>query len=153
MILFLLSNWRLVAFAATIAVLSATAGFYKWQANRWEAKYETFVVETRAAGIAAEVQAKETKARDEKAKEVADAKREKSIAVLRADNQRLRDERAGSVYVPAAAPGARDPETACFTRADLERALSGFVEGAAALVGEGDEARLDLDNARAWAQR
>lgn len=153
MLLLLLNNWRVVLFGMTVLVLGTAAGYYKWQANRWESKYEDFVVETRAAGLAAEIRAKETKARDAKAKEVADANYRKSLNSLRADNQRMRDERAAVSYVPPAAPGSGDPSAACFSRADLERAISGFVEGAAALVGEGDEARQALDSAKAWAQR
>lgn len=152
MLLLLLNNWRAVLFGTIVLVLGTAAGYYKWQANRWEAKYETFRVETTAAGLAAEIRAKETKARDEKAKEVADANYRKSLNSLRADNQRLRDEHAASSIVPPAAPGSRDPSTACFDRPQLVGALRRFEAGIEAIAGEGDEARQALDSAKAWAQ-
>lgn len=153
MLIFLLNNWKTVLFGMTVLVLGTAAGYYKWQANRWEGKYEDFVVETRAAGLAAEIRAKETKARDEKAKEVADANYRKSLSALRADNQRLHDERASRQYLPPAAPGAGGSDTTCLATADAERAIRDFVEATGRLVEEGDEARAALDNARAWAQR
>ena len=152
MLLFLLNNWRVVALAVTISVLSATAGFYRWSANRWETKYEDFVVEVRAAGLAAEAKAKAKEEADKKTKETVDAKYRTDLSKLRADNDRLRSERASRVYLPPSAPGAGGSETTCLATADAERAIRDFIEAASGLITEGDEARAALDNAKVWSQ-
>lgn len=151
--IFLLNNWKWIALAVAAAVLVAWGSFWKWQAGRWEDKYIAFVAQTEALGKQAELKAKETEAKNKKAKEVADARNEKTITALRADNQRLRDEHSRSSLVPGAAPGSASPETVTFYRAELGSALRRFEAGVENLLGEGDEAIEGLNTAREWAQR
>ena len=150
MLLFLLSNWRIVAFAATIAVLSATAGFYKWRANVWETRYQDYVAEVRAAGIVAQVKAKETEAKDKERKKVADENQARTLAALRADNKRLRESRSHTVYLPAAAPASPNPDRITFDRAELESAIKRLDEGVSGIAEKGDEGIAGLNVAKEW---
>lgn len=147
-----LSNWRVLLFGTILLVLGTSTAYYRWQANRWEAKHEAFRIEVHSLAAAAEQKRIATEAKNKKDKELADARNAARLADLRAANQRLRDSIASTRFVPQPAPGAADPGRASFDRADLERALRSFAEGVADLVREGDEARAGLDSAREWAR-
>ena len=87
-----------------------------------------------------------------KAKEAADAQREKESAALQRTIKRLRDNSSASL-VPAAASCAGSPDTAAFNRGELDRALRDFTAGVQDLVGEGQQAVIDLDAAKGWAMK
>lgn len=123
-----------------------------WRIDAVQAKFDGFVATTRATGEAAQTAANLREAADKSKKEHADAENKRSLDRLRADNQRLRDARAGGSFVPAAAPGAGRPDLACFDRPELEHALRGFDSEVQGLVDEGDEAAVNLETAKAWAQ-
>ncbi len=152
MLLFALNNWRVLLMGTIVLVLGTSTAYYRWQANRWEAKHEAFRIEVHSLAAAAEQKRIATEAKNKKDKELADAKNAARLANLRAANQRLRDEINSRGILPPAAPGAADPGRAAFDRADLERALQQFATGVADLVREGDEARAGLDTAREWAR-
>jgi len=82
-----------------------------------------------------------------RAKERADETYERNLSRLRADVERLRQSRTD--FVPPAAPASPSPDRACFSRAELERALRKLDSGVQDLVREGDEARIGLDAAKA----
>lgn len=112
------------------------------------------------AGIIAtlEAQAESQKKENERIARENNAKREKADAEtkkLRAANlslaKRVRDNANASILPPASG-GTASPERIAFDRGELDRALSAFAAGAAELAIEGDQARLDLDTARRWAQ-
>ena len=124
-----------------------------WRLDAVQAKFDGFVATTRTAGEAAQKAATLREAADKSKKEQADAENNRTLDRLRADNQRLRNTRAGSSFVPAAAPGTGRPDIACFDRPELERALRGFDLGIQGLVDEGSAATVNLDTARGWAQR
>ena len=72
MLLFALNNWRVLLMGTIVLVLGTSTAYYRWQANRWEAKYETektafqaFKSQVAALASAAEAKAKETKARQD----------------------------------------------------------------------------------------
>jgi hypothetical protein len=126
-------------------VLVLAAGAYVWHCEG--VKDDMVRAEAIAQQQAAENARKALEAL--KAKERADENYTRNLDRLRADVKRLRDSRPS--VLPPAAPTARDPERACFSRPELDAALRRFVEGAAGLVAEGDEARLGLDAAKqAW---
>ena len=90
-------------------------------------------------------------------KEKADAENVKTksdLAGLYAAYRSLRDQRsrAGGGILPAASPGSANPQTACFDRSGLDRALSSLDSGVTGLLESGDKAIADLNTARAWAQ-
>jgi hypothetical protein len=117
-----------------------------------QAKFDGFVATTKAEGEAAKKLADATAAEDKRKKESSDHEYETRIASLAADNQRLRDARARSGYVPAAPAGSRSPGLACFDRAELEQALRRFDEGVTGIIDEGDADAVGLNSAREWAQ-
>jgi len=103
----------------------------------------------------AEAQIKEVEkiaARNLKAKEDADAQRTKERASLERTIKRLRDS-AGPSLVPATASCSGSTTVAAFDRAELDRALRNFTEGVQELVGEGQQAVIDLDSAKGWASK
>lgn len=133
--------------------LLVTAGFAYLQTGRLsieKREHALFVKTTKQIGEAAQRAAAKRIEADKKAKGKADEENRKTIAGLRADNKRLRDERARSGYVPPAAPGARRPDLATFDRAELERALQFLDAGVQEIVGEGDESRVNLDTGKHW---
>jgi hypothetical protein len=158
-----------IAIAVTSAAVGAGAA---WKVQEWrldsakaetklvQSEYDQFVTKTEAAGKIAEAEKKATIAADKLREGNANAENARTTAALRSDIKRLRGERdqarAGSSIVPAAAHGAANPETACFDRPELERALRGFIDQIAAgtriLVDEGSQATIDLDSAKLWAQ-
>jgi len=115
------------------------------------AAFEQFKAQAAEQGRAAQQRADEQAAADKLKKEQADEQNRRDLDRLRADADRLRDDRARAGYVPAAPASARDPETACFDRPELERAIANLDAGLSNLAGQGDEARVNLDAARRWA--
>ena len=139
-----------------VAVVMATLGTaIKVQTSRLEAvkqEYATFKAEVKVLGEAAQKVADAQKAADKLKKEKADAYSKKEIAGLADTVKRLHDERARSSLLPAPSSSSRSPEIASFDRTQLDGALSSFVEGAANLVTEGNQAVVDLNAAKLWAQ-
>ncbi len=117
-----------------------------------KAEHKGFVATVKAQGEAAQTVAKAQAARDLKLKEGIDREHKTDIARLTADNQRLRNDRARTNYVPAAPADSRSPGLACFDRAELERALQQLDDGVSRILGEGDAAAVGLNAARTWAQ-
>ena len=124
-----------------------------WRLDAANAKYDKFVIQTEALGKEAERKAEAQRLNDIKRKEQADAENKHTIDSLRADNKRLRNERAAGSYVPPAGPGASRPDLACFDRTELESALRQLDEEVSGLIGEGAEAVGDLNTAKTWAQK
>lgn len=116
-----------------------------------QAEYDGFVATTKAHGDAAKKLADAQAAEDKRKKESSDHEYEKTIASLRTDVKRMRDDRARSGFVPAAPAGSRSVGLACFDRADLERTLQQFDEAVTGLIAEGDADAVGLNVARSWA--
>lgn len=142
------------ALAAGIALLGMGIALKVQSARLASCKQEFagFQAQVKALGDVAEAKAKATELADKAKKEKIDRENIR----LRSGNadlaRSLRDARAGSGYVPAAAPGARNPATACFDRPELERAVQQLDAGVSGVVEKGDQARIDLDAAREWAK-
>ena len=145
--------WALVALFA-LGLSSGAGGAWWVQGLRLDAvkaEYAGFVATTKAEGEATKKLADATAAEDKRNKESSDHEYQTTIAGLRADVKRLRDDRARSGYVPAAPAGSRSPGLACFDRAELEQALQRFDAGIAGLFDEGDTDAVGLNVARSWA--
>lgn len=141
--------------AAFIIGLSSGAGGAWWvqglRLDAVQAKYDGFVATTKAEGEAAKKLADAKEAEDKRKKESSDHEYQTTIASLRADVKRMRDDRARSRFVPAAPAGSRSVGLACFDRADLERTLQQFDEAVTGLIAEGDADAVGLNVARSWA--
>lgn len=142
-----LGAWRFVAYALVAGLL---VGYVKGCSDEKDRRKE-FQATVKAVGQAQDKWTKERTALDKLRKEKANAETLKLRADYDALSKRLRVERARSRLVPAAPATARRPEVVTFDRAELERALRAFVEGAAGIAEEGDHHRLDLDVAKRWA--
>lgn len=116
-----------------------------------QARFDGFVATVRAEWDAAKKLAEAKAAEDKRTKENSDHEYEKTIASLRADVKRMRDDRARGRFVPAAPAGSRSVGLACFDRADLERTLQRFDEAITGLIAEGDADAVGLNVARSWA--
>lgn len=153
--------WKLIvgnpwALAALFALGLAFGGSGAWwvQGQRLaatQARFDGFVGTVKAEGEAAKKLAEAKTAEDKRIKENSDHEYQIALAGLRADNQRLRDARARSRFVPAAPAGSRSVGLACFDRADLERTLQQFDEAVTGLVDQGSANAIGLNVARSWA--
>lgn len=85
--------------------------------------------------------------RDLKKKERADENYDRRIARLNADLVRQRPS-----LLPAPSATAPSAATIAFDRAELDAALTRFVERVEGIAAEGEKARIGLDEARRWAQ-
>lgn len=116
-----------------------------------KAEYKTFKDLTEAAGKVAEKAAADKKLKDERNKKESDDAYENRISGLDATVKRLRSARSSSGFVPSTASATGSPDTACFDRAKLERALREFDSGLQGLVDEGSKGAVGLDVAKKWA--
>lgn len=150
----IIGNPALILWIAAGAFVSGAGGAWWVQGLRLDAlqaKYDGFVATTKAEGEAAKKLADAQAAEDKRKKESSDHEYETTIASLRADVKRMRDDRARSRFVPAAPAGSRSVGLACFDRAELEQALQRFDDGISGLIAEGDAGTVGLNTARAWA--
>lgn len=153
----MIDQTKLAAALAISAVLVGIGAAGAWTVQGWrldalQARYDGFVSVTKANGEAAQREADRISKADKSRKEQADAENNRTLAGLRADVKRLRNARAGSSYLPAAAPGTDRPERIAFDRAELESAIRSLDQEVSGIVGQGDEARVNLDTAKRWAQ-
>ena len=140
----------LMAAAFVIGLSSGAGGAWWVQGLRLDA-VQAFVATTKAQGEAAKKLADAQTAEDKRKKESSDHEYQTTIASLRADVKRMRDDRARSRFVPAAPAGSRSVGIACFDRAELERTLQQFDEAVTGLIAEGDADAVGLNVARSWA--
>jgi hypothetical protein len=127
----------------------------KIQTARLDSKtreFDTFVAEVKAKGEEQERKTKETIARNQKEKERADAENKRLRTANASLSRSLRESRSSRQYLPAPSPSAKRPDAATFDRAILERAIQLLDERVSGLIEQGDQARIDLDTARTWAQ-
>ena len=126
----------------------------KVQSSRLEsckAEHKAFVSEVERLGLEAKEKAKQVEAQDKLRKEVADENLRKLRIANSELSKRVRDNASASV-LPQAPSGSRNPELSCFSRSELDGALSSFTRGTTELIIEGTEATLSLDTVKRWAQ-
>jgi hypothetical protein len=144
------TQYMLLGIAALVA---ASMGFGYVKGAQHEAlKAAKFEAATESLGLAAKQHAEQVAEADKLRKEKADAENKRTITSLRADVKRLRDERSRGNYVPPAPTGSRSPEIACFDRAQLERAIQQLDDRVSTMVARCDEATVNLNTAKRWAQ-
>ena len=155
--------WKMIvgnpwALATLFALGLAFGGSGAWwvqglRLDAVQAEYDGFVAATKAQGEAAKKLADATAAEDKRKKESSDHEYQTTIASLRADVKRMRDDRARSRFVPAAPASSRNPGIACFDRAELERTIRDFDTAIQGLVDQGSADAVGLNVARGWASR
>ena len=97
-------------------------------------------------------QEKKERKQAQQEKETADNEYQSQLDALRADNQRMRNDRSRRNILPAAPAGSRDPETVCFDRAKFEQAVQRLDDGISRIIGTGDEDAEGLNVAKRWAK-
>ena len=136
------------------ALVLASMGFGWMKGAHHEAlKAAKFEAATEALGKAAQTAKVAREKKDQLNKEQTDAETKRSLDKLRADNQRLRHERARIRFVPEAASIAGNLDRACFNRPGLESAIRVFTDEVSGIVEQCGETVIKLDAAKAWAQR
>lgn len=137
-------------YGALAILLAGMTGYMKGCSDEKErgAAYKAAV---KSVGDAQEARTKERILLDKQRKKEADNENRKLHADLDVATKRVRERARGS-YVPPAAPGAKRPELAAFDRAELDRTIREFTQEVAGFIEQGDQARLDLDTVKRWAQ-
>lgn len=145
-----LAIWQGVAIV--FVVVSLFGGIQTYRLKGEQSAFAEYRERVRVEGEAAKRIAEAAVLRDREAKESADAQINRLRSANAALNRGLLDARSTRGYVPPSPAGSRDTDTACFGRAELERALRELDAGVSGLIGEGDEARSALSVVRDWAK-
>jgi hypothetical protein len=174
MLKFLLSkitnNPAVIAYVAGICFAAGmiSAGTVAWKVQGWrldavQSKFDMFVSQTEAQGKLAQADADAKDAKYKRDKEIAD----ENLKKLEADNadltKRLLHDRASRSTLSKATALTGHSERACFKRSELESARSRLNEAInaglaksderfSAISGKGQDCRIGLDSARAWAK-
>lgn len=143
---FLLANWQLIA----VGLLALSVFAYWKHCEYVKDDYRKFIAKLEAQGKAQEEKVRLIVEQGKKDKERADRENARLRDSNTALSRSLRDARSSARYVPPAAPGSRSPDRATFDRAELERAIQQLDAEVSGLIAEGDQARIDLDTAKAW---
>jgi len=144
--------WAAIGAAVAIGGLSLALWVHTNRLESVKREYAAFVATVKAQGEEQLRRNKETIARDLKAKERIDAENRRLRSNLATRDLQLRQSRADAGYVPAASPGSASPDRAAFDRSELDGAIRQLDASVSGLIAEGDQARIDLDTARRWAQ-
>jgi hypothetical protein len=137
---------------AIAGFLAIGVAFYVANCEKIKSEQAHFIASLESQAADQERRNKETADAHQRAKEQADADVEEELDDLHAIVARLRNAaRSSASLVPAATAASSSPERACFDRSDLDRTLRNFTEGVADLIGEGEQAVIELDGAKGWA--
>lgn len=150
------SAWGAIGVALLVAALGIAVKVQTARLDAKTAEYAAYQAQVEALGRIAAEAAKKREADDLQRKKAADdenTRTKRDLAGMYDAYRSLRDNKgAGSGLLPAAAAGAASPAAANFDRAGLDRTLSGFDRGVTGLLERGDQAIVDLNTAKAWAQ-
>ena len=133
-------------------VLALGGGGYVLHCQNVKGAHAELVANLQAAAAEQEMRNEELIEHYTKEKEDADKDAASKLARLQRDLKRMRDERNRAGSVPAAPAASAKPDLACFSRADLERAVGVLEAGMEAIAGEGAACAIELEAARKWAQ-
>ena len=141
------------------AVILALGVAVKIQSSRLaavKAEYAGFVAQTKALGDVAAAKAKAQEAADKQRKEKADAENAKAkqdLAGMYAAYRSLRDGSSRGSGVSAAPTFTASTDRTCFDSKALVASIRGYETGILQVLQQGDSAIVDLNTAKAWAQR
>lgn len=148
---------ELAVIIAVVLTLLGTGAYFmhkhdKKAYDKLNNTYLTFKAGVEVLGKQAIKEKAAKEAADKQRKENADKENTKLQTDLAAANKRLRDTRASGGYLPPASAASKRPEVATINRTEFESAVKRLDAGVSGLVEKGDQARVDLDTARRWAQ-
>ena len=148
--------WRWVVLAILLASVAGFSAFrmhvhdqIKYQ--KLQGEYAGFQAKVAAEGKVAQRDADARVAAEILKQEKADANHKNDVDTLQRTISKLRKSRTGGDFVPPAPSCPGIPDSACFNRPILERAIRSFDEGLSGLVDEGSKAQVDLNSAKEWA--
>ena len=151
------NNPAVLGYAVLAAFLSglASGGSGAWwlqglRLDSLQGKFDTFVSETKAAGVKAEADKKLQEAADRRAKEDADEQRKKLIADNLSLGKQLQHKRTSRGILPQTSPVSSHPERICFKRPELDAAIRRLDDGVQSLITKGDDFRIGLNVGRLW---
>jgi len=146
--------WAYVALGAAllVTVMGVALKVQSARLDSLRAEYAAFVADVKAKGDAAQKAADEREAQDKRNKERSDAEIKKLHAANVSLSVSLRDARSRGGYLPRASPGARDPDLACFSRAELESAIGRLDAGLSGIALQGDQAITAIEALKVWNQ-
>jgi len=147
LLLGLLKNPWVLLILALLACSFATHG---WIAEK--AAFDRFKGGVEAVGKAQEERTASIIKLNNARKGEVDAKIKSLSSERDALADKLRQQRSSGSFVPPAAPGAAEPDTACFSRAALESAIQRLDDRVSGLIKKGDQAIVDLNGDKEWAQ-
>ena len=148
---FISGLYIVLIFGAITLILGISLKVQSSRLESCKAEHKAFVSEVERLGLEAKEKAKQVEAQDKLRKEVADENLRKLRIANSELSKRVRDNASASV-LPQAPSGSRNPELSCFSRSELDGALSSFTRGTTELIIEGTEATLSLDTVKRWAQ-
>ena len=146
------TTWIYIAVGVLIAGLSVAVKVQTSRLDSCKSEFALFQAKVEVLGKEAEAKAKAKELSDKTAKEKADETAKKLLADNADLGRRLRNARASSSFVPAAAPGTHDTSRACFDRTKLESAIQQLDAGVQGLISQGDAWGLRLSTAQEWAK-
>lgn len=138
-----------IKLAALIVALALYPGFFIAGCMDEKARFDAYKAKVEAAGKAQEERTKIIIERNIAEKEKADALRRVDLADL---NERLRKQRARTVFVPTPTACPASADGVARYAAEYQRAYRDLVAGLRAQADRGSQATVDLNAAKRWAQ-
>lgn len=145
------ANWIIFVIGLGVGAVPAWV-FQGARLDASVAKYDLFVEQVKSVGELAEAEATRIEDEHKQLKKDTDNENKLALDTLRADIKRMRNDRSGGSFVPAAPAGSSRPDLACYDRTKLIGATGRLIDGVRGLVDEGSAATINLNTAKAWAR-
>lgn len=150
--------------AGVCLLLAIVSGAYWYQGTQFDltkARFDTFVAETKAVGVVADLQGRLTNVKYEQHKKDSDHEIDLARGSLLAYADKLRQsaKSTGRSLLPTPTPSTGNPERTDYDRTELIAAMGRYTEEERGFEGEttellieGATAATELDGAKMWAQ-
>lgn len=147
-----IQSYAIIGLALALGLMGIALKLQISRLNACKAEFKAFQAQVEVLGKQAEENARKRDLETKQAKEKADHENTVLRTKLADTAKRLRDTSTRSSYLSQVPPSAGNPETTCFDRAKLDAAFRDFRAGISELAIEGEQATIDLDTAKKWAQ-
>ncbi len=144
--------YKWITIGGVILLLGGAVLVQSARLDTCKAEHAKFVAEVKAVGDAQNAATKIKDAENKTKMEKANAENARTKSALTIALNSVRNTRPSGSFVPAASPGAKRPDLACYDRAEYSGATGKLVEGLRGLADEGTAAAVDLNSAKMWAQ-
>lgn len=147
-----ISTYAIIGLSLLCGVLSIAVKVQSSRLDTVKLEYAAFASGVEQIGKLAIAANKLKETQDKLKKEQADNENTSTHNRIADLSRRLRDERSRGGFVPTASAGSASPDKACFSRAELERAIQHLDGELQKLIDEGDRAVIDLNTGKSWAK-